>query len=299
MIDTGLTGSEDSERADSLPAELSEPVTPGVSNTPGSVLRRTREAHGHSIADVVQVIRFSARQIEAVERDDYASLPGSIAVRGLVRNYAKFLRLDAAPLLEQLDPAVPLPEADVRPPANMGVAEQPTIVERVPPKYVAAVALVLVLGLAGYGYMNFYAGVDGRLGDLIGRADTQPDAVITNPSVVSPVDPAADSRIDLPSGAAPAGVAESADAANAASTALPFAGLRVEFDELSWIEVRDAAQKIVFVGEYPAGTRQNIEGKPPFQVWIGKASGVRVYMGERSIDLKPYTREEVARFTLE
>ncbi|MBK9351380.1 MAG: helix-turn-helix domain-containing protein [Sulfuritalea sp.] len=79
----------------------------------------------------VQVIRFSARQIEALERDDYASLPGSTAVRGLVRNYAKFLKLDAAPLLAQLDPAVPVPEADVRPPANMGEAEELTMVERV------------------------------------------------------------------------------------------------------------------------------------------------------------------------
>jgi cytoskeleton protein RodZ len=65
------------------------------------------------------------------------------------------------------------------------------------------------------------------------------------------------------------------------------------------VEIRDATQKIVFVGEYPAGTRQNVEGKAPFQVWIGKASGVRLFMGERGIDLKPHTREEVARFSLE
>jgi cytoskeleton protein RodZ len=42
-----------------------------------------------------------------------------------------------------------------------------------------------------------------------------------------------------------------------------------------------------------------VEGKAPFQVWVGRASGVRMFMGERSIDLKPHTREEVARFTVE
>jgi len=52
-------------------------------------------------------------------------------------------------------------------------------------------------------------------------------------------------------------------------------------------------------GEYPAGTRQNVVGKPPFQVWIGKAAGVRVFMGERNIDLQPFTRAEVARLTVE
>ncbi len=99
---------------------------------------------------------------------------------------------------------------------------------------------------------------------------------------------------------APAVVAESQPAAAGEMPGLaPHAGLRVEFDDRSWIEVRDATQKIVFVGEYPAGTLQNIEGKAPFQLWIGRASSVRVFMGERSIDLKPHTREEVARFTLE
>jgi len=55
----------------------------------------------------------------------------------------------------------------------------------------------------------------------------------------------------------------------------------------------------VFVGEYPAGTRQNVDGKAPFQLWVGRASGVRVFMGDRSVDLKPYTREDVARLSVE
>jgi hypothetical protein len=85
----------------------------------------------------------------------------------------------------------------------------------------------------------------------------------------------------------------------APSSAIPVAGLRIEFDDRSWIEIRDATQKVVLVGEYAAGTRHNVDGKAPFQLWIGRASGVRVYMGERAIDLKPHTREEVARFTLD
>ena len=99
---------------------------------------------------------------------------------------------------------------------------------------------------------------------------------------------------------APAVVVGNEPASAGVPSSLPTTGgLRVEFDDRSWIEIRDATQKIVFVGEYPAGTRQSIEGKAPFQVWIGKASGVRLFMGERSIDLKPHTREEVARFSLE
>lgn len=289
MTEVRVTDSLDTESIELAPAETVEEVAPVESNTPGSVLRRTREAHGQSISDVVQVIRFSARQIEALERDDYASLPGSTAVRGLVRNYAKFLKLDATPLLAQLEPAVPVPEADVRPPTNMGEAEQPGIVERAPLRIIAAAAGILLLALAGYWYSAGSpgdAGLTNSLRDAAGRSDVVAPRPVVAPAV-TPVP-------------APPVVAENEpENAGAASGPPPSGGLRIEFDDRSWIEIRDATQKVVFVGEYPAGTRQNVEGKAPFQIWIGRASAVRVFMGERNIDLKPHTREEVARFNLE
>jgi cytoskeleton protein RodZ len=153
----------------------------------------------------------------------------------------------------------------------------------------AAAAAILLLVVGGYWFATLPgdAGVSSILGGASGGSAVKPDSVSVS-SVVPVVQPA------------PAVVADSAAAAASdASSSPPFVGLRVEFDDRSWIEIRDATQKVVFVGEYPAGTRQNVEGKAPFQVWIGRASGVRMFMGERSIDLKPHTREEVARFTLE
>lgn len=276
MTEAHVVTSSETESDYPAAAEMTEEPAPVESNSPGSVLRRAREARGQSIADAVQVIRFSAHQIEALERDDYASLPGATSVRGLVRNYAKFLKLDATPLLAQLEPAVPLPEADVRPPTNMGEAEQPTIAERLPFNLILIGIIFVVLVLAGYWYT------------------TLPDHEDSAPSARRQAD---SSPVVAPT---PAVVAEDQPANPGTAPAMPpFAGLRVEFDDRSWIEIRDATQKIVYVGEYPAGTRQNVEGKAPFQVWIGKASGVRLFMGERSIDLKPHTREEVARFSLE
>lgn len=290
MTEARVPESLDTESIDPAAADLAEAIATPESCTPGAVLRRAREARDQSIADVVQVIRFSARQIEALERDDYASLPGSTTVRGMVRNYAKFLKLDAAPLLAQLDPAVPVPEADVRPPANMGEAERSTLVERFRPRLAAAGAAILLLALAGYWYSN--GSDDGGLTSLLrgvsgGSGVVDPNSVAA-PAVVAVVAPT------------PAVVADSEPAnAGAASSSPPSAGLRIEFDDRSWIEIRDATQKIVFVGEYPAGMRQNVEGKAPFQVWIGKASGVRVFMDERGIDLKPHTREDIARLSVE
>lgn len=253
--------------------EVAEPLSAGVA------LRRAREARGHSIADVVQVIRFSARQIEALERDDYAALPGATVARGLVRNYAKFLKLDAAPLLAQLDPAVPVPEADVRPPANIGEAEQATLGARVPLRIVG-----IVVGVAAFAGAVAWFASQTELGDS--KPVRNDAAVVAQPVVAAPSATTTNAPVAQDSGS-PAAAPPAVD------------GLRVEFDDRSWIEIRDGTQRVVLSGEYPAGTRQAVDGKPPFQIWIGKASGVRVFLGERAIDLKPHTREEIARLTLE
>jgi cytoskeleton protein RodZ len=289
MTEKPATNTLDTGSVDAVRGEAMEPVVApaeSLSLSPGAVLRRAREERGQSVADVVQVIRFSGRQIEALERDDYASLPGSTAVRGLVRNYAKFLKLDATPLLAQLEPAVPVPEADVRPPANMGEAEDLTIVERVPIRLLAALAGLLLLALIAYWYSTLPA--ETLTAQQLHSEASAPSVPVAAPAVVPLVQP--DSTVTTTGDPAAAGALPGPP---------PSGGLRVEFDDRSWVEIRDATQKIVFVGEYPAGTRQNVEGKAPFQVWIGRASGVRVFMGERSIDLKPHTREEVARFNLE
>jgi cytoskeleton protein RodZ len=289
MSEVRVTENPNTETSDWLAAESSSVGAQKQSFTPGSVLRRAREERGQSIADVVQVIRFSARQIEALERDDYASLPGSTAVRGLVRNYAKFLKLDATPLLAQLDPAVPVPAAEVRPPTNMGQAEQHTIVERVPLKLLLGGVIALLLALAAY----WYSGLDAvSLTEILGGLDGRSRQASSKP-------PAAREQVQVVAPSPTVLAGSESPGAPVAAGAPPFAGLRVEFDERAWVEIRDASQKTVFSGEYPAGTRQNVDGKTPFQIWIGKASAVRLFMGERSIDLKHHTREDVARLSLE
>lgn len=254
----------------------------------GTQLREAREARANSIADVVQVIRFSAHQIEALERDDYLSLPGPTSVRGLVRNYAKFLKLDPSPLLALLEPAVPVPEADVRPPTNMGEAEQVGLAERVPSRALVGAIGMVVLLAAGYWYFD-------TAGESV--VPMRPAVPTAKPTPAPLAD--AGTAVTVAAPTATVIAANPPDTAGEASAAPRVGGLRIEFDDRSWIEVRDASQKVVLVGEYAAGSRHNVDGVAPFQLWIGRASGVRVFMGERSIDLKPHTREEVARFSLE
>jgi cytoskeleton protein RodZ len=68
----------------------------------GKALREAREQLGLSVNDVANRIKFAARQIEALEADDYAQLPEAAFVRGFVRSYARLLELDPARLISGL-----------------------------------------------------------------------------------------------------------------------------------------------------------------------------------------------------
>ncbi|MCK2125999.1 DUF4115 domain-containing protein [Thauera aromatica] len=83
-------------QSENLPAAPGESAVP----SPGAQLRRAREARGESVSEVAFALKLNPRQIDALERDDFAALPGTAFVRGFLRNYARYLGLDAAPLLD-------------------------------------------------------------------------------------------------------------------------------------------------------------------------------------------------------
>ena len=68
--------------------------------SPGALLRQARELRGESVAEVAFALKLNPRQVVALESDDFAALPGMPFVRGFLRNYARYLGLDPAPLLD-------------------------------------------------------------------------------------------------------------------------------------------------------------------------------------------------------
>ena len=67
--------------------------------TVGATLATAREAMGISPIEAADLLNLTQRTIEALEADDYQSLPGRVYVNGYVRAYAKMLGLDADDLI--------------------------------------------------------------------------------------------------------------------------------------------------------------------------------------------------------
>jgi cytoskeleton protein RodZ len=266
-----------------------------VVELPGRRLRAAREARGYTVADVAQALKFAPRQIEALEADDYTALPGPTIVRGFVRSYAKYLKLDPVELVALLESKAPLITPDVRPPENMGTAMEAPGTRQVPPLVAASIFLLVVAMIIG-GW-HFFGSANGgdkaaTNGQLSAVADA-PAAAVLAPQV----------RVEQAATEAEPVVADSsAVPVPAVPAALPESGGRqlvFSVAEKSWLEVKDGGQRTIFTGELAAGSRQVLVGQPPFQLVVGNAAHVQLQYEDRQVDLKPHTRAEVARLTLE
>ena len=61
----------------------------------GEMLRAARQDMGVSLAEVEQATRIRRRHLVALEEEDFAALPETIYVIGLLKTYARYLNLDA------------------------------------------------------------------------------------------------------------------------------------------------------------------------------------------------------------
>jgi cytoskeleton protein RodZ len=87
-----------------------EPVEPERPVSPGARLREARETQGLSLADVARHLKLSQRQVEALERDNFAALPGPVFVRGFMRNYARLVALDPVGLVAAAEASQGFPQ---------------------------------------------------------------------------------------------------------------------------------------------------------------------------------------------
>ncbi len=91
--------------SDNLSSSSQSPSSPAAAGV-GPALRELREARSYSLADVSGRLKFSVRQLEALEAEEWDQLPGGQSLRGMVRNYARFLDADVAALLTMLESQV-------------------------------------------------------------------------------------------------------------------------------------------------------------------------------------------------
>lgn len=135
-------------------ATASTPVQ-AVALTLGATLAAARNAKKLALKDVSNNLRLSVKQIEALESDDFSSLPQPMITRGFIRNYARLLELEAEPLLASYRALVP---EDVPSALNVQTSSHQVLLSKNGQfkfKFFIGATLALLLGLAWFFYTNF------------------------------------------------------------------------------------------------------------------------------------------------
>jgi transcriptional regulator with XRE-family HTH domain len=119
----------------------------------GQYLRSAREARGMNLHDAAQHTRISAAYLKALEEEDFSKLPGEVFVKGFLKNYGKFLRLDESQIMKKYGElsapmsgvAVPVAEEEPEAPAREQKKPQSTSIE--PFLWGAGIVVALILFL--------------------------------------------------------------------------------------------------------------------------------------------------------
>ena len=315
---TDMTDAKDSEalasgsagRHDTLSSR--DPEGPGDAQAPSptAVFAQRRIELGLSLDDIANQLKFSARQIEALEAGDFEKLPGGTFARGMMRNYARLLKVDPAQILAQLAAS----GASRQTALDQAVSLRTPIPFSEGGKHVNLVYVILsivILALVAFFAIEWYLERPGA-GKL---AFVLP---VTQESPVTPVVPAMPSFAERKppavtvagSGGTPAretatraedkAVARSAD--KTVESTLSFAAgkrrIVLRFDGESWVEIKTARGATLLSQINPAGSEKMIEGAPPFSLTIGNAARVHLTYNDMPVDLRPHQHLDVARLTL-
>ena len=274
----------------------------------GDTLRRTREAQGLSISEVANALKLNPRQIEALESGRFDQLPGYAFTRGFLRNYARLLKVDAAPLLAGLQ-APGSNDAMELSPASNAQGDMPQVGRgrfrrSVIPGVLAALALFGIVVAGWYYDAQRKKPADELIASLPAPAELQtpqaePVAVQPAVSAEAPAQPA-DSQ---PVAVLPSPVVVAPEAVPARVEApKPEAGsdrLVFQFEQDAWVEVKDKSGKAVFTKLGKAGSKAELEVAPPVSVVIGNARSVKLERNGQQVDFGLTGKTTIARLKFE
>ncbi len=288
--------------------------TPADSSA-GETLRCQREALGLSVSEVANSLKLNPRQVEALESGRFDQLPGAAFTRGFLRNYARLLKIDPAPLLAGLQASVTSETVELSPASNaqgdMPQVGRGRFRRSVIPGVLAALALFGIV-VAGWYYDTqrkkvadeLIASAPAPVGEAAGMppatgVPTQEGDAGKAPDVApAAADPTAaqgtPTAVQLP---VPVKVDEPAPAPAAAVGGKD--RLVFEFAQDALIEVKDKNGKSVVTKLGKAGSREEFEVAPPMAVVIGNARSVKLERNGQPVDFGLTGKMTIARLKFE
>jgi cytoskeleton protein RodZ len=228
----------------------------------GEELRREREIRGISLKEIADATKISKRFLDALERNDHKTLPAPVFTRGFVREYARYVGLNAEEMVNRYNFAAshddriekPPPVAKYAQTPPKDISPRPAVKRGIPPAITrvdrgVVWAIVIALALASVAYW----GVQYKRGER-DRTEAANTAVPVTTSRAAAPPPAAATPAPTP------------DDAKLRMT--------LEITANSWVTL-EADGKTVLNTEVTTGDKRDFEAADEFKFrTIGNAAGL-------------------------
>jgi cytoskeleton protein RodZ len=246
----------------------------------GAKLRRERVGKGLAIDDISRDTRISPKFLEAIETDDYSSLPGLVFTRNFVRQYALTLQLDPDPLLAELpkpdETTSPLPNPPARPRSTYHRSRRMRSI-------VSSTLWLLAAGAGVAAYMRF---------------SHSPRAASPTPqrtAVVRTVEAPGEAKPAVPTSPAPSPTRVSALPPRTAPVQVSLTA----HAESAWVQV-SADGKIAFTGTLKPNETQEISAAEQVRVLTGNAGALTISLNGKTLEsIGPLGQVREVKLTVE
>ncbi|TNF99144.1 MAG: helix-turn-helix domain-containing protein [Gammaproteobacteria bacterium] len=299
----------------------------------GARLREAREASRWSVAEAAERLNLEPSVIDALESDQYEKLPERTFIRGYLGAYIRLLGLPGSLLKDfdandQVKEYVPLSSASTY--KYKSSCSRDGWVKCINTGLVVLLIAAAVIWLVEKEYHLFTPEQESQtqevssaepaiandqqqpqalepddevnpLADFTPEEDSEPDAVSEGVDETTETEgPVLTQEQDAPATAMTD--EEQADQQQESASTddlLPNEHtLFLRFSDASWIQVKDADNKILVNTTYRGGDEKLLRGPPPFKFVVGRIRNIAIDYNGEPVDVTQYYDQKVARFSI-
>ena len=301
-------------------SESSPQITVPEVSLPGLRLRESREAARMSREEVAHHLHLDVQIIKSLEEDNYDKLPSPIYICGYLRSYARLLKLPETEIVaaytkgQEINASLIPENINIKPGKkrpNTGLLKLVVPILLLVVIAVAAIWMSEEADLASRNKSNgetvplvfdtpmqqesapITAPVEENAPLALGGIQDEAGAAKTEAELVPPSADEIERKIAEQETAGPAPIP-----AAETGTSATQGDLHLVFHEDSWVEVTDSQGTRLAYRLEKAGAELFVDGRAPYKILLGKASGVDVYYKGEKFNHEPFHRDEIAYFRI-
>lgn len=283
----------------------------------GALLVDARRRAALNQSDIAEQINLPINKISSLENDDYDNLPESTYVRGYLRSYARLVGLDAEEIVKSYNEL-----HHVESELDLSTSAKPSYDSAF--LWSTAAVMTILVGLLA----TWWIDIKNNQEQVVQLASTEevqsisekeketpmantensepaiqePEIVEAEPAEAHQTGPVEEKALSAESveyvtEEVEQAMEEESQDPTLVSMSNESEVLTVTFVEKSWTEIRDADSNTLMQGLIEQGVVKNLNGKPPFHIFLGNSPGVVIEVNGQYFDQSEFNRSNrTARF---